>query len=468
MTQSRSRSPSPTRSRTPEVAAPAVVDPVAEAAAVEGDGVGASADDVRAVGAARGNQAAAALADSAARPAGGQEDGGIAAGGPRTPAQPHGDNWIHDFIEDGIWGPEEPATGGGAPTPAPAPRTTAWWDAYQAETDAGRREQMVVAETAAGRMQAHFDELDRTQRLGAYRERFQEALDYYQLHATLDAAGRTEPQLAQAQGDHMQREDERVVRERSGAGHAPSQAERDQARAELNQQDYVTEPPANQLVWPNLSPAEQAAWQARGAAARGTLVAWINARHPEYALRIDQIVVNFGRVERLGAVAYAQGNDTCTIGFTVVEAVEQNPQFAVSTVVHELFGHNEFDRGFSVTERLFREAVARQRGVRPEEVQLTADEWSRFNYFESEIASLVWEYDLSIARDAQGRTNPLGTPEDLMVSLMRNLQSQWAPDLVVPLFTGLYRRFQADPALSDAAAEFFRASAQRHLGISLQ
>lgn len=384
-------------------------------------------------------------------------------------ARPAGDNspWIPDFIEDWLWGPEEAPPRAAGPAPV-ATGSTSWWDTYKAEPDARRREQMVVQETAASKMEAHFNELTREQRLGAYRDPCQEALDFYQLHATLGAAGKSEDELAKSQADHMTAEEQRVARAQSGTKKAPTPKELEQARKELDEQDYVVEPDAGALVWPSLSPAEQAAWQTRGLAARTILTAWINTRHPEYALTVDQIVVDFAEVERLGAVAYNQGDDKCTIGFTVVEATEMNPEFAVSTVVHELFGHNEFDRGFSVSERLFREAVAKRRGVRPEDVVLTEDEWSRFTYFETEIASLVWEYDLYVGSDDKGHQNPLGAPGALMVSLMRNLQSQWAPDLVEPLFTGLYRRFLVDPAVSDAAAEFFRSSAETQLGVHLR
>jgi hypothetical protein len=383
-------------------------------------------------------------------------------------ARPAGSNnpWIPDFIEDWLWGKEEAAPAAAAKAAAPKTDTT-WWDRYKAEASATKREEMVRTETTASRMQARFDALSRDQRLGAYKDAIQEALDFYQLHATLNSAGKTQAQLGKSQADHMAAEEKRLAT-KSSPKKAPTQKELDEARKQLDKQDYVVEPEADALVWPNLSVAEQARWVARGNAARAKLCAHINAKHPQYKITIEQLVVDFAEVERLGAVAYNQGDDRCTFGFTVVEATEMDPEFAVSTVVHELFGHNEFDRGFSVSERLFREAVAQRRGVKPEDVVLTDDEWSRFVYFETEIASLVWEYDLYVGKNARGQRNPLGSPGELMVSLMRNLQSQWAPDLAGPLLTGLHRRFQADPAVSDAAAEFFRKSAETELGLSLK
>ncbi|RME27010.1 MAG: hypothetical protein D6798_05525 [Deltaproteobacteria bacterium] len=391
--------------------------------------------------------------------------------------RPSGDNnpWIPDIIEDWLWGPEEtprgpdttpaPAPGVTPPTPSP-PDATSWWDAYRAESSKARRQQLVFAECDAGRMQGRISALTRDQRHGAYRDAVQEALDFLQLHATLRASGTDEAAMAQRQAEYMT-EEERRLAQQQGAGPTPTPQQIEQARAERNQQDYVVEPEQSRLRWPRLSPAEQQRWNARGAAARRVLAAHINRRYPQYPVTESQIIIDFAEVERLGAVAFNDGQNHCTIGFDVVEAVELNPEFAVSTVVHELFGHNEFDRGFSVSERLFVEAVARQRGVRVEDVQLTDDEWSRFNYFESEIASLVWEFDLYIARDDQGHVNPLGSPQALMVSLMRNLQSQWAPDLVRPLLSGLYTRFRADPDVSDAAARFFADNARQHLGITL-
>lgn len=384
-------------------------------------------------------------------------------------------DWIPDLVEDWLWGPEEAPGAGqgplnstsdapanGEPVAAPA---TSWWDRYRAESSEACRQQLVFNECDAGGMSGRILELTGEQQRGAYRDAVQEALDFLQLHATLRAGNTDLDAMAQQQADYMTAEDRRLAQQQSG-DQPPTQQQLDEASDARNQQAYVVEPPSSDLRWPKLSREEQEGWHIRGQAATDVLVAHIRQHHPEYATNASQIIVDFGEVERLGAVAFNDGQNHCTIGFDMVEAVELNPEFAVSTVVHELYGHNEFDRGFSVSERLFREAVARQRGLPVDQVELSKDEWSRFRYFESEIASLVWEYDLYVGEDAQGHINPLGSPQDLMVTLMNNLQSQWAPELIAPLLRGLHQRFQADPNLSAAAAKFFSDNAHQHLGIT--
>ncbi len=390
--------------------------------------------------------------------------------------------WIPNFIEpatdwlaeqwDDFWSSDEqqqqvdsPAPAPGVTPPSPAPPAVAgWWGTYRGSDRTGRQ-RMVFEAAQRGEMSGHFGALTPEQRRGDWREPYQQALDFYQLYATEQAAGRSLEEMGQTQADYMTAEDERAAREAAGGGEVtPEQLE--QAREERLEQDYAPEAEESSLRWPRMPQSERDAWNARGAAAKAALLAHLRARHPQFALRDDQIIVDFEAVEAENAVAYNDGRDHCVIGFDVVQAIERNPEFAVSTVAHELFGHNEFDRGFSVSEELFKQAVARQRGVDPSSVTLTPEEWSRFNYFESEIASLVWEYDLYVGSDAAGQTNPLASPANYLVTLLSNLRGQWAPDLVGPLVRGLHARFVADPDISEAAARFFAEGCRAHLGIS--
>ncbi|HHO53849.1 MAG TPA: hypothetical protein ENK18_24005 [Deltaproteobacteria bacterium] len=424
---------------------------------------------------------------SSTTPASPRPDLGSNAGQQRQ-LRPEDDNnpWIPDFIEpatdwlgdqwDSWWAEDdsEQANDGATPAPAPgvtpptppAPAVSSWWQTYRATSGRDARQALVVAAAQRGEMAGHLSALSPEQRRGDWRFPYQQALDLYQLYATQQASGHDLGEMAQTQADYMTAEDERVAREASGGG-APTREQLEEAREQRNEQTYAPDAEESSLLWPSMPQAERDAWIARGARAKATLLAHLRAEHPDFALRDDQIIVDFEEVEAEAAVAYNDGQDHCVIGFDVVQSIERNPEFAVSTVAHELFGHNEFDRGFSVSEELFREAVARQRGVDASSVILTDDEWSRFNYFESEIASLVWEHDLYVGSDDAGQTNPLGSPASYMSTLLSNLNGQWAPDLVEPLVRGLYARFVADPDISAAAAAFFAQSCRTHLGIAL-
>ncbi len=360
---------------------------------------------------------------------------------------------------------QSPDAGPDGGTPAPAVCDTSWWEAYRAESSQGARQQLAFEACDQNRIDGLVGCLTQEQRQVTYLAQLQEVLDFVQLHATQRAAGTDLQGMGRTQAAYMTAQDEALAREETG-GREPTEDELAEARAEREEQDYAPDADESTLQWPRMVQRDRDAWIARGVTAKATILAHIAANHPEFTVTEDQIVVDFEQVEAANAVAYATGTQ-CFVGFDVVVAIERNPEFAVSTICHELFGHNNFDRSISVSETLYRQAVAQQEGVAPEDVQLTEDQWSRFNYFESEIASLVWEYDLYIGSDEEGNVNPLGSPEALMVTLMQNLQSQWAPQLVTPLFQGLHRRFQVDPAISDPAAAWYAACVQNHLGITL-
>jgi hypothetical protein len=350
---------------------------------------------------------------------------------------------------------------------APTQTHTDWWASYRGTTGRDAREVLVRAALTAGEMKAHLAALTPEQRRGEYQHPYQQALDLVQSIETQRAAGATLPEMATTQSDFMRNEETRIAKEASGGDKDVTEADLDKAREQRLEQDYAPEADVSTLIWPTLDATERAEWVTRGAAAKTALLAHLKAKHPKFALNDDQIVVKFEEVEAENAVAYNDGADHCVIGFDIVAAIERNPEFAVSTVAHELFGHNEFDQGFSVSEELYKASVARQRGVPVEDVVLTSDEWSRFNYFESEIASLVWEYDLYVASDSSGQSNPIGSPADYMTSLLTNLNGQWAPDLIGPLVTGLHARFRVDPDISDAATAFFADACNTHLGVRL-
>ncbi|MFH1468834.1 MAG: hypothetical protein ABIO70_30880 [Pseudomonadota bacterium] len=192
-------------------------------------------------------------------------------------------------------------------------------------------------------------------------------------------------------------------------------------------------------------------------------------RAPELGLRADQLVLDFERCEELGALAYTQGDGLCHLSTIAVQAAEVDPAFMLSTVVHELAGHPEFDRGHSVSGYLFQLSMPHVPGYEaPAEGSPEAEEeYRRFYYFESEIGSLLREYGYWVQQNEDGVDNPLDSPLEDLDDALDQLRGQWAPEIELPWFLGLSVRFQADPRITDEAHRAFLERLQAVLGMSV-
>lgn len=350
-----------------------------------------------------------------------------------------------------------------------------WWTEYKAAAEA-RRQEMAHDAWMDGSLQQKIDALEVAQQVdpASFRNELGEVLDYLQQFEMMREAGMTWEQLAAAQGTFMVDEARRRAAASSSTGAPPTDAELRQAHEEsVGEQTYLGAEDTS--WWDGLTPAEQAAWNARGVAAVTRWVAFAATAHPELAVRESEIGVDIPG--NSNSVAYVDGAGKCWIGKSTIEAIERDPAYATSTILHELRGHPEFDTGFSLSMELYDAAAPAMPGYsRPADgTDARNDEWTRFEYFESEIGALMREESFWVAsRDldgdgaiAEAEQNPLGAPDALLDDLLTNLAGQFAPTVQGPFVIGLARRFRADPRITETANQMFASACQRKLGITV-
>ncbi|MFH1463613.1 MAG: hypothetical protein ABIO70_04430 [Pseudomonadota bacterium] len=364
---------------------------------------------------------------------------------------------------------QDSSAGQGEAEQVPAPTVPAdWWATYAAESDWARRRRMVYQACENGSVNAIIAILPQDVRgldTATFEEQLDEVLDFVQQHAMVQASGHDMEEMGQIQGAYMHEQARQEAVEQHGEGATPEQIE-DARQETVAEQDYLS--PTEDTEWSRLRPDQQAARTQRGEAVLRALVAEATSRAPELGLRADQLVLDYQRCEELGALAYSQGGQ-CHLSWLAVQAAEADPAFMLSTVVHELAGHPEFDRGHSVSGFLFQLSTPHIPGYQaPAEGSPEAEaENRRFYYFESEIGSLLREYGYWVQQNEQGVDNPQGSPLQLLDIVLEQLRGQWAPELERPWYQGLSARFQADPRVTDEAHRVFLERLQAVLGISL-
>jgi hypothetical protein len=373
-----------------------------------------------------------------------------------------------------IFGEDEAApvstAGQGEPEQVPAPSVPAdWWATYAAEPDWARRRRMAYQACDAGTVDAIIASLPQDVRgldTATWEQQLDEVLDFVQQHAMVQASGHSMEEMGGIQGAYMHEQARQQAVEQHGEGATQDQIE-DARQETVAEQDYLH--PTEDTRWSTFDAELQATWTQRGEAAIRAIVAEATTRAPELGLRAEQLVLDFQRCEELGALAYTQGDGLCHLSMIAVEAIEADPAFMLSTVVHELAGHPEFDRGHSVSGFLYQLSTPHIPGYEtPAEGSPEAEaENRRFYYFESEIGSLLREYGYWVQQNEAGVDNPQGSPLQLLDMVLDDLRGQWAPEIERPWFQGLSARFQADPRVTEEAHRVFLERLQTVLGISL-
>lgn len=351
----------------------------------------------------------------------------------------------------------------------------AWWAAYAGAAETARQE-MVRTAWQQGLLRSRIGALDEEEQVdpALYREELGEVLDYLQQLEMMRAAGQTWEEMASAQGAHMVQEARRRIQEQDPNAPPPSDAELQQAHEEaVGDQDYLAEEDTS--WWDGLTPGEQQAWITRGEEAVADFVAYAAREHAELDVQASEIGVDIPG--NSNSVAYVDGSGKCWIGKSTIVAIERNPAYATSTVMHELRGHPEFDTGFSLSMELYDAAAPSLPGYqRPAEgSDARYEEWLRYEYFESEIGALMREEAFWVdSQDLDGdgtieadEHNTLGSPQALLDDLLTNLAGQFATELQGPFVIGLARRFEADPRVTAQASAMFAEACQRLLGVAV-
>jgi hypothetical protein len=150
------------------------------------------------------------------------------------------------------------------------------------------------------------------------------------------------------------------------------------------------------------------------------------------------------------------GKRIAAVGFKFVDAVEVNPAYVLSTVVHELSGHVEFNDPGQVAgyqQALFLKAAAKIPGYQSD----PTNERASYGYHESEIYSLLRELPywtpVSDKDKAVRRLNP--DPKKLAGNQIDEIKDEWEPTLAVALMRGLFKRFSLDPRIEKMALAAF-------------
>jgi hypothetical protein len=345
-----------------------------------------------------------------------------------------------------------------------------WWDSANSQSDEWFA--LYKSKNNQDRLQMARDEYDQNklddivrdlplhQAKEQYQDELGEVLDRYQEWEMTRLSGKTPAQNAQTQGDFMHQEALVAAQESTGQDNPTAQQIEDAHEESVADQDYITEPET--LEWDAMTQTERDSWTARGNAAFDSVLAEMATTHPELRYTRADLVLAFRQVEAYGAVAYTDGTQ-CFVGMDFVIATELDPAFAISTIVHEMEGHPEFDSGYSVTMDLYDAGAARMPGyTQPADGSPERDEeWNRYGYFESEIGALLREIPYDKPQNEMGADNPMGTTGDLLEMLLPNMVAGIAPELVQPLMEGLKNRFGIDPRITDAALAVFVAEVNR-------
>jgi hypothetical protein len=334
-------------------------------------------------------------------------------------------------------------------------------DYYRGRSDAERRSlfERYYPGGGIGRVLRALPAADAT---GAYREPVQELLRWAQEAATRAAAGQTDEQIAEAQREWMRQQAEAEARAVTGSA-APTEAEVEQERRQAVEATSIA--PAVLDEWAAMPQAQRDAWTARGAAAISAVTAFSAAHHPELGLTAARFRFDYRAVQRRGAhvLAFADAGPVAVVGRAWVEAVEHDPAYGMSIVVHELFGHEEYGAyGTEYHLALYDRAMAGFPGyARPAAgTEARRAEIDAYAYQETEIyallRSLPYHRPVTAAHRAQGVVE--ANPEALVRARVALMRRQWAPTVLPGLLRGMQERFRLDPRITPAALAAFEAA----------
>ncbi len=292
--------------------------------------------------------------------------------------------------------------------------------------------------------------------------------------ATQQTSGMTGDQLAAAQGTKMKTEAEARALAAAAADAkakalpppktvAPADIAREQ-NAETKRTSPITATVTN--AWDALAPVAgaQAAWDARAAAVIPKIVAACTAKAPGLGIKASNIKWAPREVAERGANVYAFSGDPISIGMRFVETSEADPEYAVSTVVHEIVGHPQFgDRFKSYEAQIYAEAHAKEPSLgAPWD---TKEEKNTFGYIGTEIYAALrgftFEKASSPAHAKAGLVRGIDA-ESNIDNKIGLLKSKYEATVGASLLQGLYERFRIDPRIDPTALALFVKIAEKH------
>ncbi|HEX3976121.1 MAG TPA: hypothetical protein VHW96_07630 [Solirubrobacteraceae bacterium] len=274
-------------------------------------------------------------------------------------------------------------------------------------------------------------------------------LNWIEGYEARQATGKTDAELAQLQADVLKAEAKKKKKPPPNWGGVAATATRFAA----------------------LGTADQAAWTARGKASIKKMATFCAANNPELGVTEATFELDFSGVDQvsLGAIATggSQAGKTVQVGFEFVVAVEMNERYALSTVVHELYGHPGYDPAgrLSYQQSLYQKAVK----LTPKGTVKDRRGDQTYGYWPSEIYSLLKEVsyftpvsggDAKITVNLPGgqtttmdkiNYDPAGMVEDWL----KSMRARWNATVLPGLLRGFYKRLYMDPSQSGKAMSAF-------------
>lgn len=205
-------------------------------------------------------------------------------------------------------------------------------------------------------------------------------------------------------------------------------------------------------------------WTKRGVAAIASEVAYAAKIHPELKLTNASFKLGFHEIDKVASGALAMGGSAggkniAVVGFEFVTAVEADPAYALSTVVHEIWGHPEFDDPVASGYHLdvWRKATPKV----PAYSASASNEENSIGYDETEIYALLRElpYWTAVAPQHKDVANP--DPRILVEGRLKRMEKEWDPSLLPALLHGIYKRFSLDSHITAMALAAFAALIQK-------
>jgi hypothetical protein len=310
-----------------------------------------------------------------------------------------------------------------------------------------------------------------------YREEVRELLRWIEEAETRKASGLSDEDMAKKKGVDMKTKaeaDAKAAKAASGSTAAPTAADLQAAQEADVEKTSVEKSVTNR--WLALTPKKRKEMLAAGNKAIEDVIAHATKTHPELKLNKASFKLDFNDVEKRGQGILAMsgkvaGKPVAIVGFDFVTAVQVNPAYALSTVVHEVFGHPEY--GVYGTEyhlALYDKAVKKAGFKKKAEgTDARTTEKDAYAYQETEIYSLMRElpyWTPVSAKDEKahpGLTALNFDPKDGIETRIGNIKTQWeSTKLDIPLLHGLHARLRNDPRIQKVALDAFVKALKAH------
>ena len=310
-----------------------------------------------------------------------------------------------------------------------------------------------------------------------YRKEVRELLRWIEEMETRTSSGKTDEEMAQMKGADMRTKAEanaKAAKVASGSTRAPTAAEIEKAHDKEVEETSV--PAATTNRWNALTPKKRNEMRAAGKQAIDDLVAHATKTRPELKLTKASFKLDFWGVDDRGqgvlAMAGTQGGKpVAVVGFDFVTAVQASPAYALSTVVHEVFGHPEYgEYGTEYHLSLYDKAVKKagfKKKVEGTRARLSVKD--AYAYQETELYSLMRELPYWTPVSAADETKQPGLtqlnfdPKEGIATRIGIIKQQWHDSkLAIPLLHGLHARLRNDPRIVKISLDAFVAGLAKH------